>query len=251
MGRRADHAAAGGAPRGRAGDGPCQRRRRFGDGRVEQRRHDRSPTSGRLGCGGGSRPTCRPTAPWPSRCSSARSRPEPRPWCSPWTRPVVGTKYADGEQVSGTSSTPRVSRVNFDPGYDDRPGAEKATDLGPHDLGWLAERVRAAGGGQGRAPRRRRPPVRPGRRPGGLGLQPRRPPARPGREHGVRLGAVVAAVADEARGLRRRGSPFGPRRAGRPGARCRRGASSVGSPSGRWWRARPEWPGCTRNSVTR
>ena len=23
-------------------------------------------------------------------------------------------------------------------GYDDRPGAEKATDLGPHDLGWLA-----------------------------------------------------------------------------------------------------------------
>jgi 4-hydroxymandelate oxidase len=34
---------------------------------------------------------------------------------------------------------PALLRVNFDPGYDDMPGAEKATDLGPHDLGWLAE----------------------------------------------------------------------------------------------------------------
>jgi 4-hydroxymandelate oxidase len=31
--------------------------------------------------------------------------------------------------------------VNFDPGYDEQPGAEKALDLGPHDIGWLADRT--------------------------------------------------------------------------------------------------------------
>ncbi|WP_028651583.1 alpha-hydroxy acid oxidase [Nocardioides halotolerans] len=53
--------------------------------------------------------------------------------------PVVATKYAAGEQVIWDVVDPQLLRVNFDPGYDDRPGAEKATDLGPHDLGWLAE----------------------------------------------------------------------------------------------------------------
>jgi 4-hydroxymandelate oxidase len=31
--------------------------------------------------------------------------------------------------------------VNFDPLHDDQPGSGKATDLGPHDLDWLAERT--------------------------------------------------------------------------------------------------------------
>ena len=31
--------------------------------------------------------------------------------------------------------------MNFDPGYEDAPGAEKALDLGPHDLVWLAEQT--------------------------------------------------------------------------------------------------------------
>jgi 4-hydroxymandelate oxidase len=53
--------------------------------------------------------------------------------------PVVGTKYAAGEQVVWDVIDPAILRANFDPGYDDLPGAEKATDLGPHDLGWLAE----------------------------------------------------------------------------------------------------------------
>lgn len=53
--------------------------------------------------------------------------------------PVVGTKYATADSVVWDVVDPAMIRVNFDPGYEDRPGAEKATDLGPHDLGWLAE----------------------------------------------------------------------------------------------------------------
>ena len=53
--------------------------------------------------------------------------------------PVVGTKYPTGEQVVWDVVDPASVRVNFDPGHDELPGGEKATDLGPHDLGWLAE----------------------------------------------------------------------------------------------------------------
>ena len=53
--------------------------------------------------------------------------------------PVVGTKYATGDEVVWDVVDRAMLRVNFDPGHDDLPGAEKATDLGPHDLGWLAE----------------------------------------------------------------------------------------------------------------
>lgn len=53
--------------------------------------------------------------------------------------PVVATKYAVGEPVWDVVD-PGLVRVNFDDGYDEMAGAEKATDLGPHDLGWLAER---------------------------------------------------------------------------------------------------------------
>jgi len=53
--------------------------------------------------------------------------------------PVVATKYATGEQTVWDVIDPAWLRVNFEPGYDDLPGAEKATDLGPHDLGWLGE----------------------------------------------------------------------------------------------------------------
>lgn len=55
--------------------------------------------------------------------------------------PVVGTKYASGDQVIWDIVDPAQLRVNFDPGYEDAPGAEKALDLGPHDLDWLAERT--------------------------------------------------------------------------------------------------------------
>jgi 4-hydroxymandelate oxidase len=54
--------------------------------------------------------------------------------------PVVGTKYptdADGPLVWDVVD-PALLRVNFDPGYDDAPGAAKATDLGPADVAWLA-----------------------------------------------------------------------------------------------------------------
>ncbi|WP_372729541.1 alpha-hydroxy acid oxidase [Nocardioides sp.] len=51
--------------------------------------------------------------------------------------PVVGTKYVDGVGIWDTVEPHRV-RVNFDPGYDDQPGSEKALDLGPHDVDWLA-----------------------------------------------------------------------------------------------------------------
>lgn len=55
--------------------------------------------------------------------------------------PVVGTKYAAGERTVWDVVDPGLLRVNFDAGYADRPGAEKALDLGPHDIGWLAGRT--------------------------------------------------------------------------------------------------------------
>ncbi len=56
--------------------------------------------------------------------------------------PVVGTKYATpGTDVVWDTVDPALLRVNFEPEYDDQPGAEKALDLGPHDIGWLADRT--------------------------------------------------------------------------------------------------------------
>ena len=56
--------------------------------------------------------------------------------------PLVGTKYATaGVPVVWESIDPDLLRVNFDAGYDDQPGAEKALDLGPHDIGWIADRT--------------------------------------------------------------------------------------------------------------
>lgn len=53
--------------------------------------------------------------------------------------PVVGTKY-DGEGPTIWDLVdPGLLRVNFDDGYHEMAGAEKATDLGPHDIGWLGE----------------------------------------------------------------------------------------------------------------
>ncbi|HET6699370.1 MAG TPA: alpha-hydroxy acid oxidase [Nocardioidaceae bacterium] len=52
--------------------------------------------------------------------------------------PVVGTKYEPGESV-WDAIDPGWLRVNFPEGYGARAGDEKATDLGPHDIGWLRE----------------------------------------------------------------------------------------------------------------
>ncbi|MGI8900281.1 MAG: alpha-hydroxy acid oxidase [Nocardioides sp.] len=54
--------------------------------------------------------------------------------------PVVGTKYVAGPSV-WDQMDPALVRVNFDPGYDEQPGSEKALDLGPHDVGWLGEQT--------------------------------------------------------------------------------------------------------------
>jgi 4-hydroxymandelate oxidase len=54
--------------------------------------------------------------------------------------PVVSTRYVHGVSVWETVD-PAMVRVNFDPGYDEQPGAEKALDLGPHDIGWVAGRT--------------------------------------------------------------------------------------------------------------
>jgi len=51
--------------------------------------------------------------------------------------PVVGTKPDEGPSV-WESVDPGQLRVNFDAGYDDQEGSEKARDLGPRDIGWLA-----------------------------------------------------------------------------------------------------------------
>ena len=78
--------------------------------------------------------------------------------------PVVATKYAAGDQVVWDVVDPALLRVNFDAGYEDAPGAEKATDLGPHDLDWLAEQTGLPVVAKGVLRARRRPPLRPGRR---------------------------------------------------------------------------------------
>jgi 4-hydroxymandelate oxidase len=54
--------------------------------------------------------------------------------------PVVATKYTADRSVWDTVD-PESVRVNFDPTYDGQPGSDKATDLGPHDLDWLADRT--------------------------------------------------------------------------------------------------------------
>jgi 4-hydroxymandelate oxidase len=51
--------------------------------------------------------------------------------------PVVARKPTEGQFWEHVP--PERVRVNFDTGYASRRGAEKATDLGPHDIGWLAE----------------------------------------------------------------------------------------------------------------
>ncbi|CAI9406897.1 alpha-hydroxy acid oxidase [Nocardioides sp. T2.26MG-1] len=56
--------------------------------------------------------------------------------------PVVATKYASpGIPAVWDTVDPAMLRVNFDAGYDEQPGAEKALDLGPHDIGWVAART--------------------------------------------------------------------------------------------------------------
>ena len=54
--------------------------------------------------------------------------------------PVVAQKQHAGDAVWDVVDLAQL-RVNFDPGYDEQPGAGKALDLGPHDVDWLASRT--------------------------------------------------------------------------------------------------------------
>ena len=54
--------------------------------------------------------------------------------------PVVATKYVAGSPVWELVD-PEALRVNFAPDYATLPGSEKARDLGPEDLAWLADRT--------------------------------------------------------------------------------------------------------------
>jgi 4-hydroxymandelate oxidase len=51
--------------------------------------------------------------------------------------PVVGTKYDEGGTVWESADSGWL-RANFAEGYGERPGDEKAMDLGPRDVEWLA-----------------------------------------------------------------------------------------------------------------
>ncbi|WP_203335410.1 alpha-hydroxy acid oxidase [Nocardioides limicola] len=55
--------------------------------------------------------------------------------------PVVASKDPGDGPVIWDVVDPGLLRVNFQPGYDDQVGAEKATDLGPHDIVWLADKT--------------------------------------------------------------------------------------------------------------
>lgn len=50
--------------------------------------------------------------------------------------PVVGSKHLT--PTVWESIDPTLVRANFDDDYERRTGSEKALDLGPHDIGWLA-----------------------------------------------------------------------------------------------------------------
>ena len=54
--------------------------------------------------------------------------------------PVVSTKRYAGSTV-WESTDPALLRVNFPPGTESVPGAQKAADLSPDDLGWLRDRT--------------------------------------------------------------------------------------------------------------
>jgi 4-hydroxymandelate oxidase len=56
--------------------------------------------------------------------------------------PVVGTTYDDGGESVWDLVEPGWVRANFPEGYGDRPGHEKAADLGPHDIDWLRKATR-------------------------------------------------------------------------------------------------------------
>lgn len=51
--------------------------------------------------------------------------------------PVVGTKYDDGEETVWDVARSGWLRANFEEGYGELPGHEKARDLGPQDIDWL------------------------------------------------------------------------------------------------------------------
>jgi 4-hydroxymandelate oxidase len=53
--------------------------------------------------------------------------------------PVVGTKYDGSGPTVWEVTEPAWVRVNFPPGYGEAAGDQKATDLGPQDVQWLAE----------------------------------------------------------------------------------------------------------------
>lgn len=55
--------------------------------------------------------------------------------------PVVGTKYDGDGPTVWHGLDPELLRVNFPAGYDDLPGAEKATDLSAADIAWLRDRT--------------------------------------------------------------------------------------------------------------
>ena len=163
--------------------------------------------------------------------------------------PVLGVRYplpdvarvwevADPAWVGANASRP----AGVDP--EDR---AKAMDLGPADIGWLAELDRLAGGGQGRAAPRRCPALR--RRRGGrrVDLQPRRPAARPGDRHGPLRRSRTRSGRRLGSGVRRRGSAIGPARDAR--SRAGRGCSlrrATDVPRARCRRRRRGGPGSRR-----
>ena len=55
--------------------------------------------------------------------------------------PVVATKRTQGTRSVWELVDPALLRVNLPAGYEGRAGSEKALDLGPRDLGWLAART--------------------------------------------------------------------------------------------------------------
>ena len=184
LGRRADHARSGRCTPTASWPWPAPARRpacsmvvssNAGTRVRRARRHRRAVVAAGL-------PACRPD-PGRAAAATAPSRRGAEAVVLTVDTPVVGTKHAAGAVRSGTSSTRAVLRVNFDAGYDERPGCREGhrpRPARPRLAGASVTGLPVVVKGVLRADDARRCVA--GRGRGRLGLQPRRPPAGPGRD---------------------------------------------------------------------
>ncbi len=176
----------------------------------------------------------------PAAAAPGRRRGRARPSCSPWTPRSSARSTTATARRCGTSPSPAGCGRTSRRATATRPGEEKATDLGPQDVEWLARETGLPVVVKGVLRRGRRTTLRRRGRPGGVGDQPRRPAARPRRRHrlvprrgGRRRSGRAPRCTSTAAIRSRTARPHGPR------TRRRGRSSSAGCRSMHWRRTGP------------